>query len=83
MLAAVGCKDYDDDIDKINNRVDGLEGQITALNDVDSRLKVVEGVCDKFKNFDPNKDYAVKQDITVNSMLLKLNGWQRLRPKVI
>ena len=64
MLAAVGCKDYDDDIDKINNRVDGLEGQITALNDVDSRLKVVEGVCDKFKNFDPNKDYAVKQDIT-------------------
>lgn len=24
MLAGVGCKDYDDDIDKINDRIDEL-----------------------------------------------------------
>ncbi len=40
MLAGVGCKDYDDDIDKVNGRIDQLETgklasveqQITAIN---------------------------------------------------
>ena len=30
MLAGVGCKDYDDDIDKLNNRVDGLETDVVT-----------------------------------------------------
>lgn len=35
MLAVVGCKDYDDDIDKINGRLDDLEvttGKIAPPN---------------------------------------------------
>ena len=36
MLAGVGCKDYDDDIDKINDRIDELTtGKIA---DIESQL---------------------------------------------
>ena len=32
MLAGVGCKDYDDDIDKVNDRLDQLEtGKLATL----------------------------------------------------
>ena len=31
MLAGVGCKDYDDDIDNINKRLDGMEVTISSL----------------------------------------------------
>lgn len=31
MLAGVGCKDYDDDIDKINNRLDGMDVTVADL----------------------------------------------------
>lgn len=34
MVGFVGCKDYDDDIDALNNRLDGIEnGQIKTIND--------------------------------------------------
>ena len=31
MLAGVGCKDYDDDIDSINKRLDGMDVTISSL----------------------------------------------------
>ena len=39
MLAGVGCKDYDDDIDKLNNRVDGLETDVVTLKTDVTSLK--------------------------------------------
>ena len=34
MVGFVGCKDYDDDIDALNNRLDGIENnQIKGIND--------------------------------------------------
>lgn len=34
MVGFVGCKDYDDDIDALNNRIDGIEnGQIKTINE--------------------------------------------------
>ena len=57
MLAGVGCKDYDDDIDKINQRLDAMEielssvpeqieaikGTIPDLSDLTSRVAALEG----------------------------------------
>lgn len=57
MLAGVGCKDYDDDIDKINQRLDAMEielssipeqieaikGTIPDLSDLTSRVEDLEG----------------------------------------
>ena len=38
MLAGVGCKDYDDDINKINDRIDELTtGKIA---DIESQLRL-------------------------------------------
>ena len=57
MLAGVGCKDYDDDIDNINKRLDAMEielssvpeqieaikGSIPDLTDLTSRVAALEG----------------------------------------
>lgn len=57
MLAGVGCKDYDDDIDNINKRLDAMEielssipeqieaikGSISDLTDLTSRVEALEG----------------------------------------
>ena len=57
MLAGVGCKDYDDDIDKINQRLDAMEielssvpeqieaikGTIPDLSDLTARVSALEG----------------------------------------
>ncbi len=44
MLAGVGCKDYDDDIDKINNRLDELTtGQIATMEQQISSMQTTVG----------------------------------------
>ena len=41
MLAGVGCKDYDDDIKEINNKIEGLEtGKLASLEEQLNSLKV-------------------------------------------
>ena len=50
MLAGVGCKDYDDDIDNLQKEVDDLKGQIELKADasaVSSLQQKLEGI-----NFD-------------------------------
>lgn len=50
MLAGVGCKDYDDDIDKINDRIDELttgkiadiESQLNSMKTTVESLKALE-----------------------------------------
>ncbi len=47
MLAAVGCKDYDDDIDKLNGRLDGLEGTValkTDLSAINASIAALEAI---------------------------------------
>ena len=72
MLAAVGCKDYDDDIDKINDRIDGLTtGQIA---DVESQLQSMQTVIDNLKaaNEAINKEIEnLKNDATAIDALKK------------
>lgn len=54
MLAGVGCKDYDDDIDKVNGRLDQLETgklasveqQIAAINSSISSLEAAYKAAD-------------------------------------
>ena len=41
MLAGVGCKSYDDDIDSINKKLDELE--TVTIEDLSSRLSTLEG----------------------------------------
>ena len=41
LLAGVGCKDYDDDIKEINNKIEGLEtGKLASLEEQLNSLKV-------------------------------------------
>lgn len=48
MLAGVGCKDYDDDIDKINDRLDELTtGKIATL---ESQLGSLQTAVDNLKS---------------------------------
>ena len=50
MLAGVGCKDYDDDIDKLNNRLDELTtGKIATL---ESQLSSLQTSVDNLKSAD-------------------------------
>ena len=76
MLAGVGCKDYDDDIDKLNNRVDGLETDVVTLKTDVTSLKATQDAFNKidFTSFVTNtalqtklddvlKDYAKKSDL--------------------
>ena len=50
MLAGVGCKDYDDDIDKINDRLDELTtGKIATL---ESQLGSLQTAVDNLKSAD-------------------------------
>ena len=50
MLAGVGCKDYDDDINKINDRIDELttgkiadiESQLSSMQTTVESLKALE-----------------------------------------
>ena len=50
MLAGVGCKDYDDDIDKLNNRLDELtSGKIATL---ESQLSSLQTSVDNLKSAD-------------------------------
>ena len=72
MLAAVGCKDYDDDIDKINDRIDGLTtGKIA---DVESQLQSMQSVIDNLKTANEaiNKEIEnLKNDATAIDALKK------------
>lgn len=50
MLAGVGCKDYDDDIDKLNDRLDELTtGKIATL---ESQLSSLQTSVDNLKSAD-------------------------------
>ena len=50
MLAGVGCKDYDDDIDKLNDRLDELTtGKIATL---ESQLGSLQTAVDNLKSAD-------------------------------
>ena len=50
MLAGVGCKDYYDDIDKLNNRLDELTtGKIATL---ESQLSSLQTSVDNLKSAD-------------------------------
>ena len=50
MLAGVGCKDYDDDIDQLNNRLDELTtGKIATL---ESQLGSLQTAVDNLKSAD-------------------------------
>ena len=47
MLAGVGCKDYDDDINKINDRIDELTtGKIA---DIESQLSSMQTTVESLK----------------------------------
>lgn len=58
MLAGVGCKSYDDDIDSINKKldeletvtikdlqsqIDGVKSSVEVIEDLSSRLSTLEG----------------------------------------
>lgn len=75
MLFGVGCKDYDDDIDSINKRVDALEGEITKLNSVAERFEAVEGVYTRLKDFQPS-DY-VKNDKLTSELNAAKTAWMQ------
>lgn len=49
MLAGVGCKDYDDDIDKINERLDGLEVTTGKIASIEQQLSAVQTSVDNLK----------------------------------
>lgn len=47
MLAGVGCKDYDDDINKINDRIDELTTDKIA--DIESQLSSMQTTVESLK----------------------------------
>lgn len=49
MLVGAGCKDYDDDIDNINNRLDGLETDVVQLQKDVASLQATQ---DEFEKID-------------------------------
>ena len=49
MLVGAGCKDYDDDIDNINNRLDGLEADVVQLQKDVASLQATQ---DEFEKID-------------------------------
>lgn len=63
VLAASGCKDYDDDINALRNDVDELKGAVVKLNDLESRIEAVEATKEAFDAIDFS-DFARKSDIS-------------------
>ena len=76
MLVGVGCKDYDDDIDNINNRLDGLEEDVVQLQKDVVSLQATQDEFEKidFSSYVTNDalqtkldnvlaDYAKKSDL--------------------
>ncbi len=44
MLGSVGCKDYDDDINKLNDRLDEIEGTVALKTDVQALQSTVNAL---------------------------------------
>lgn len=44
MLTGVGCKDYDDDIDKLNNRIDETNATVSQLKELIEKGSVITSV---------------------------------------
>ena len=51
MLAGVGCKDYDDDIDDINKKIDDLNAKVELKADASA----LQTISDKLKDVDFSK----------------------------
>ena len=55
LLAGVGCKDYDDDIKEINNKIEGLEtGKLASLEEQLNSLKVTISTLEQADKLTPN-----------------------------
>lgn len=80
MLAGVGCKDYDDDIDKINNRLDGMDVTVadlqTQITNVKNSIPTLDELNSKVAAL--TSDLAgVKSDITsINSKIAAIGDVQ-------
>ena len=66
MLAGVGCKDYDDDIDDLKGQINDLKGQVELKADA-SALKAVT---DKLNGIDFSVTAVSRQSLT--------KGWQTM-----
>lgn len=78
----VGCKDYDDDINAVNDRIDQLQGSIVLKTDFDSlkaSVSALESSCvSEAELADALKAYAKPADITA-----ALNAAQQAMDKAI
>ena len=76
MLVGAGCKNYDDDIDAINNRLEGLESDVVQLQKDVVSLQATQDAFEKidFASYVTNSalqsklddvlaDYAKKSDL--------------------
>ena len=76
MLAGVGCKDYDDDIKEINNKIEGLEtGKLASLEEQLNSLKVTISTLEQ-----ADKDLQQKINEQEISSSLKKNSKKQLKP---
>ena len=74
MLAGVGCKDYDDDIKEINNKIEGLEtGKLASLEEQLNSLKVTISTLEQ-------ADKDLQQKINEQESSLKKNSKKQLKP---
>ena len=84
MLAGVGCKDYDDDIKEINNKIEGLEtGKLASLEEQLNSLKVTISTleqADKDLQQKINEQERPFLPPQVISSSLKKNSKKQLKP---
>lgn len=80
VLASVGCKNYDDDITDLNNKIDGLDKGIVELNKLQDRVTAVEKTAAEFKAMDFSQ-YVTDTELTTklteiqNAFNTKLQGY--------
>lgn len=80
VLASVGCKNYDDDITDLNNKIDGLDKGIVELNKLQDRVTAVEKTAAEFKAMDfsqyvTDTELATKLTEIQNAFNTKLQGY--------
>lgn len=84
MLAGVGCKDYDDDIKEINNKIEGLEtGKLASLEEQLNSLKVTISTLEQADKDLQQKSTNRKRPFLppqVISSSLKKNSKKQLKP---